>query len=53
MDDYISKPIRVTELVDALMKAERKEDLIPGPAKHPEESGAEGGVRQRSPHVHD
>jgi len=25
MNDYISKPIRVTELVDALGKAERKE----------------------------
>jgi CheY-like chemotaxis protein len=25
MDDYISKPIRVNELIDALQKAERKQ----------------------------
>jgi hypothetical protein len=25
MNDYVSKPIRVNELVDALLKAERKQ----------------------------
>jgi CheY-like chemotaxis protein len=39
MDDYISKPIRVNQLVDTLMKAERKEPFTLGPAKSPEERG--------------